>query len=82
MQVKQVLANDKKEALNVGVVLILSEGFKLAPPDRILPRMKEKIDNLSFQNYRPTKKNIIVIGIVLDEKNSEIIFLIFSLRPC
>ncbi|MBA0695449.1 hypothetical protein Goari_002075, partial [Gossypium aridum] len=26
--------------------------------------MKEKIDNLSFQNYRPTKKNILVIGLV------------------
>ncbi|MBA0627821.1 hypothetical protein Godav_022629 [Gossypium davidsonii] len=23
--------------------------------------MKEKIGNLSFQNYRPTKKNILVI---------------------
>ncbi|MBA0748748.1 hypothetical protein Gogos_002737, partial [Gossypium gossypioides] len=26
--------------------------------------MKEKIGNLSFQNYRPTKKNILVIGLV------------------
>ncbi|MBA0738167.1 hypothetical protein Gogos_011567, partial [Gossypium gossypioides] len=32
-----------------------------APPDRISPEMKEKIGNLSFQNYRPTKKNILVI---------------------
>ncbi|CAI0558555.1 unnamed protein product, partial [Linum tenue] len=34
MQVKQVLANGKKGALNVGAVLILPEGFELAPPDR------------------------------------------------
>ena len=62
MQMKQVLANGKRGALNVGAVLILPEGFELAPPDRISPEMKEKIGNLSFQNYRPTKKNILVIG--------------------
>ena len=56
MQVKQVLANGKKGTLNVGAVLILPEGFELAPPDRISPEIKEKIGNMSFQNYRPTKK--------------------------
>uniref|UniRef100_A0A453MN66 Cytochrome f large domain-containing protein n=1 Tax=Aegilops tauschii subsp. strangulata TaxID=200361 RepID=A0A453MN66_AEGTS len=35
MQLKQVLANGKKGGLNVGDVLILPEGFDLAPPDRI-----------------------------------------------
>ena len=46
----------KKGALNVGAVLILPEGFELAPPDRISPGIKEKIGNLSYQSYRPTKK--------------------------
>ncbi|XLR69361.1 hypothetical protein S83_020033, partial [Arachis hypogaea] len=32
MQIKQVLGNGKKGALNVGAVLILPEGFELAPP--------------------------------------------------
>ncbi|RZC82192.1 hypothetical protein C5167_044979 [Papaver somniferum] len=59
---KPVLANGKKGALNVGAVLILPEGFELAPSDRISPEMKEKMGNLSFQSYRPTKKNILVIG--------------------
>ncbi|KAL2240776.1 UNVERIFIED_CONTAM: Cytochrome f [Sesamum indicum] len=61
-QVKQVLANGKKGGLNVGAVLILPEGFELAPSDRISPEIKEKIGNLSFQSYRPNKKNILVIG--------------------
>ncbi|GAU16020.1 hypothetical protein TSUD_338910 [Trifolium subterraneum] len=43
MQVKQVLANGKKGALNVGAVLILPEDFELAPPDRISPEIKENI---------------------------------------
>lgn len=55
MQLKQVLANGKKRVLNVGV-LILSEDFELAPIDWISPKKKEKIDNLSFQSYRPNKK--------------------------
>ncbi|TYH45286.1 hypothetical protein ES332_D11G254200v1 [Gossypium tomentosum] len=62
MQLKQLLAYSKKGDLNVGVVLILPKGFELAPPDHISPEMKEKIGNLSFQNYRPTKKNILVIS--------------------
>ncbi|TYG40295.1 hypothetical protein ES288_D12G081600v1 [Gossypium darwinii] len=81
MQLKQVLANGKKGALNVGAVLILPERFELAPPDRISPKMKEKISNLSFQNYRPTKKNILVIGPVPGKKYSEITFPILSPDP-
>ncbi|KAB2065717.1 hypothetical protein ES319_A09G108900v1 [Gossypium barbadense] len=81
MQLKQVLANGKKGALNVGAVLILPEGFELAPPDHISPEMKEKIGNLSFQNYRPTKKNILVIGPVPGKKYSEITFPILSPDP-
>ncbi|KAL4181117.1 hypothetical protein AMTRI_Chr12g269630 [Amborella trichopoda] len=47
MQLKQVLANGKKGGLNVGVVLILPNGFELAPPDRLSLEMKEKIANAS-----------------------------------
>nr|YP_009113839.1 cytochrome f [Stangeria eriopus]AFR45487.1 cytochrome f [Stangeria eriopus]BAR93391.1 cytochrome f [Stangeria eriopus] len=81
MQIKQVLANGKKGALNVGAVLILPEGFELAPPDRISPEIKEKIGNLYFQNYRPNKKEIIVIGPVPGQKYSEIVFPILSPNP-
>nr|UXN84104.1 cytochrome f [Kadsura japonica]UXN84127.1 cytochrome f [Kadsura japonica]UXN84159.1 cytochrome f [Kadsura japonica] len=81
MQLKQVLANGKRGGLNVGAVLILPEGFELAPPDRISPEMKEKMGNLSFQNYRPTKRKILVIGPVPGQKYSEIVFPILSPDP-
>lgn len=82
MQLKQVLANGKKMGgLNVGAVLILPEGFELAPPDRISPEMKEKIGNLSFQSYHPTQKNILVVGPVSGQKYSEIVFPILSPDP-
>ncbi|KAG6540542.1 hypothetical protein Mapa_018055 [Marchantia paleacea] len=81
MQIKQVLANGKKGSLNVGAVLILPEGFELAPSDRIPPEMKEKIGNLFFQPYSNDKKNILVIGPVPGKKYSEMVFPILSPDP-
>ncbi|KAF3618470.1 Cytochrome f [Capsicum annuum] len=81
MQLKQVLANGKKGGLNVGFVLILPEGFELAPPNRISPEIKEKIGNLSFQSYCPNKKNILVVGPISGKKYSEITLSILSQDP-
>ncbi|CAM6042352.1 unnamed protein product [Sphagnum compactum] len=80
-QIKQVLANGKKGAFNVGAVLILPEGFQLAPPDRIPPEIKERIGNLYFQSYSPDKKNILVVGPVPGKKYSEIVFPLLSPDP-
>lgn len=80
-QVKQVLGNGKKGALNVGAVLILPEGFELAPQDRIPEEMKNKVGNLYFQPYTPEKKNILVIGPVPGKKYSEMVFPILSPDP-
>nr|YP_009578769.1 cytochrome f [Taxus brevifolia]QBK34152.1 cytochrome f [Taxus brevifolia]QBK34316.1 cytochrome f [Taxus brevifolia]QBK36366.1 cytochrome f [Taxus brevifolia] len=80
-QIKQVLSNGKKGTLNVGAVLILPEGFELAPPDRIYPDIKEKIGDLYFQNYRSNQKNIIVIGPVPGQKYSQMVFPILSPNP-
>lgn len=80
-QIKQVLANGKKGTLNVGAVIILPEGFELAPSDRIPSDVKEKIGNLYFQPYRPNERNILVVGPVPGEKYSEIVFPILSPDP-
>nr|ABV04314.1 cytochrome f [Lobatiriccardia lobata] len=80
-QVKQVLANGKKGSLNVGAVLILPEGFQLAPSNRISPETKERIGNLFFQPYSVDRKNILVIGPVPGEEYSEIVFPILSPDP-
>lgn len=80
-QIKQVLANGKQGGLNVGAVLILPEGFELAPSDRIPPEMREKIGDLDFQPYSSDKKNILVIGPVSGEQHSEITFPILAPDP-
>lgn len=80
-QIKQVLGNGKKGDLNVGAVVILPEGFELAPPDRIPEEMKSKIGKLYFQPYSSETKNILVVGPVPGKNYSEMVFPILSPDP-
>jgi apocytochrome f len=80
-QLKQVLANGKKGDLNVGMVLILPDGFQLAPSDRIPEELKAKVGNLYYQPYSPEKKNILVVGPVPGNKYSKMIVPILSPDP-
>jgi len=80
-QVKQVLGNGKKGPLNVGAVLILPEGFQIAPPERISDELKAKVNNLYFQPYSEDQKNIIVVGPVPGKTYSEMTFPILSPNP-
>jgi apocytochrome f len=80
-EIKQVLGNGKKGALNVGAVLILPKGFTLAPTDRVPEEMKVKVGNLYFQPYNSQKPNILVIGPVPGKTYSEMVFPILSPDP-
>ena len=80
-QVQQVQGNGKLGDLNVGMVLILPEGFELAPADRIPEEMKKKVGNLYYQPYSPEQKNILVVGPVPGKKYSEMVVPILSPDP-
>ena len=80
-QVKQILANGKKGDLNVGAVLVLPEGFELAPKDRISPELKKRVNKLFFQPYSQDQKNILVVGPVPGNKYQEMVFPILSPDP-
>ena len=80
-QIKQVLANGKKGDLNVGAVLILPDGFTLAPKNRISPELKKKVNKLFFQPYSENQKNILVVGPVPGSKYQEMVFPILSPDP-
>jgi apocytochrome f len=66
---KQVQAGGKKGNLNVGLVLILPDGFTLAPSDRVPEEMKTKVGNVYYQPYSDTQKSILVAGPIPGDKN-------------
>ena len=80
-QVTQVLGNGKKGGLNVGAVLILPEGFGVAPPDRIPEEMRGRVGKLYFQPYSAGSKNMLVVGPVPGKKYSEMVFPLLSPDP-
>lgn len=80
--VQQVQGNGEKGPLNVGAVLILPEGFKIAPTERIPEEMKDKVgESYLYQPYSPDKENIIVVGPVPGEQYREMVFPILSPNP-
>jgi apocytochrome f len=78
---KQVLGNGQKGGLNVGAVVILPDGFKLAPKSRLNDELKAKTKGVFITPYSPTQENILVVGPIGGEKNREIIFPILSPDP-
>lgn len=78
---KQVLGNGEKGGLNVGAVVILPEGFKLAPKTRLDEELKAKTKGVFITPYSPTQENILVVGPISGEKYQEIIFPLLSPDP-
>ncbi|CAD5953066.1 Cytochrome f [Planktothrix tepida] len=79
--VQQVLGDGSKGGLNVGAVLMLPEGFKIAPEDRIPEEWKEEIGDLYFQPYREDQENVVIVGPLPGEEHQEIIFPVLSPDP-
>ena len=79
--VKQVTASGKRGPLNVGAVVVLPEGFKLAPKDRLSDDIKAKTKGVFIQPYSKNKTNILVVGPISGDKNREIVFHILSPDP-
>nr|YP_009546045.1 cytochrome f [Glaucocystis incrassata]ASQ40106.1 cytochrome f [Glaucocystis incrassata] len=78
---EQLLANGTKGPLNVGAVLMLPEGFKIAPSDRISEELKEKISGLYYQPYSVDKENIVVVGPLPGEKYQNLVFPVLAPNP-
>merc|ERR1711937_356920 len=79
--IKQIQGNGKYGGLNVGAVVVLPEGFKLAPKDRLSDEIKAKTKGVFIQPYSKTKTNILVVGPISGAKNQQIVFPILSPDP-
>lgn len=78
---KQILGSGKKGGLNVGAVLVLPEGFKLAPKNTLSEELKAKTKSVYVTPYSPKQENILVVGPIAGEKNQEIVFPILTPDP-
>jgi len=75
--IKQIGGNGKKSALNVGAVLILPEGFRLAPKDRLSDEVKARTKGVFVQPYSKTKENVLVVGPVAGDVKGVLRNLVF-----
>jgi len=77
---KQILGNGQKDGLNVGAVVILPEGFQLAPKNRLEKEFLAKTKGIFITPYSKTKENILVVGPINGEKKSRNYFSYFISR--
>ena len=78
---QQVGANGKKADLNVGGILILPKGFKLASKQQIPEELKVKNKGVFISPYSTEYDNILVVGPIAGKKHQELIFPVVSPDP-
>lgn len=78
---KQILGNGQLSGLNVGAVVILPEGFKLAPNKLISKEIQDKNKGVFISPYSSSQDNILVVGPISGDQHQEIIFPILSPDP-
>lgn len=78
---QQVLGDGSQGGLNVGAVLMLPEGFKIAPPDRVPEELQEKVGGVYFQPYREDRENVVLVGPLPGDQYQEIVFPVLSPDP-
>ncbi|MGD1853492.1 MAG: cytochrome f [Leptolyngbyaceae cyanobacterium] len=81
LDAQQVLGDGSKGGLNVGAVLMLPDGFQLAPQERIPEEMKEEIGSTFYTPYSDEHPNWLLVGPVPGEQYQEIIFPVLSPDP-
>ncbi|MEA5463101.1 cytochrome f [Leptothoe sp. PORK10 BA2] len=81
LDAQQVLGDGSKGGLNVGALLMLPDGFTLAPEDRIPEEMKEEIGGTFYTPYDDEHPNWLIVGPVPGEQYQEIIFPVLSPDP-
>ncbi len=79
--VQQVGADGKRTGLNVGAVVMLPEGFKLAPPERLSDELKEETSGIYYTQYSENDPNILLVGPLPGDQHQEIVFPILSPDP-
>ena len=78
---QQIGANGKNADLNVGGILILPKGFKLASKSQISEEVKIKNKGVFISPYSSEFDNIFVVGPIAGKKHQELIFPVVAPDP-
>tara|TARA_Y100001968_G_scaffold327000_1_gene371168 strand:+ start:492 stop:1460 length:969 start_codon:yes stop_codon:yes gene_type:complete len=78
---QEIGADGSKVPLQVGAVVMLPDGFKLAPQDRWTDKIKEETQGVYFTQYSEDQENIILVGPLPGDQNREIVFPVLSPDP-
>jgi len=78
---QQIGANGKKADLNVGGILMLPKGFKLAAKSQIPKEIKEKNKGVFISPYSTEFDNIFVVGPIAGKTHQELIFPVVAPDP-
>ena len=79
--IQEIGADGSKVPLQVGALVMLPDGFKLAPQERWTDDIKEETQGVFFTQYSEEKENIIVVGPLPGDQNKEIVFPVLSPNP-
>ena len=78
---QQIGANGKSADLNVGGILILPKGFKLAAKNQISAEVKAKNKGVFISPYSTEFDNILVVGPIAGKTHQELIFPVVAPDP-
>jgi apocytochrome f len=79
--VQQVAGDGSATGLNVGAVVMLPEGFRLAPPERLSEQLKEETAGIYYTQYSDTQPNILLVGPLPGDQHQTIVFPVLSPDP-
>jgi len=79
--VQQVAGDGSPTGLNVGAVVMLPEGFKLAPADRLSDELKEETAGVYVTTWNEDNPNILLVGPLPGDQHQKIVFPILSPDP-
>ena len=79
--VQQVSGDGSPTGLNVGAVVMLPDGFKLAPADRLTDELKEETEGVYVTTWDEENPNILLVGPLPGDDHQKIVFPILSPDP-
>ena len=77
----ELAADGSQVPLQVGAVLMLPEGFHLAPEDRISEELKEEMEGIYYSTYNDSSDNVILVGPLPGDQHRELVFPVLSPNP-